>query len=138
MPPPGNVFVGVCGWVERDKGLLMIRRGGKAGFSADGYGTWTCPGGWLEFGEQPEDAAVREVYEETGVTCKATERMGFVCNISQDRKFQIVTLFIRCEYLSGTPSLQEPDKSLDPGFVEFWKVEKLPLFAPVSTWLGQS
>ena len=30
---------------------------------------WTLPGGGIEFGEHPDDAVVREVYEETGLHC---------------------------------------------------------------------
>lgn len=33
----------------------------------DQYGKWTFPKGHLEAGEQAADAAVREVYEETGI-----------------------------------------------------------------------
>ena len=31
-------------------------------------GSWTLPGGGIEFGEQPEEAMIREVAEETGLT----------------------------------------------------------------------
>jgi 8-oxo-dGTP diphosphatase len=43
----------------RDGALLLVRfsRGGR----------WTLPGGGLDHGERPEDAAVREVEEETGL-----------------------------------------------------------------------
>ena len=30
---------------------------------------WTLPGGGIDFGEHPDDAVVREVHEETGLTC---------------------------------------------------------------------
>lgn len=31
---------------------------------------WTLPGGGIEFGEHPDEAVVREVYEETGLPCQ--------------------------------------------------------------------
>lgn len=38
---------------------------------------WTLPGGGLEFGESPDAAAVRELYEETGLDGKA-DSLAFV------------------------------------------------------------
>jgi 8-oxo-dGTP pyrophosphatase MutT (NUDIX family) len=35
----------------------------------DRYGTWTLPKGHLDPGETEEEAAVREIAEETGITC---------------------------------------------------------------------
>jgi len=37
-------------------------------------GLWSLPGGRIEKGESPEEAAQREVYEETGIDC---ETVGF-------------------------------------------------------------
>lgn len=43
--------------------ILVMKRAG--GFSAGG---WFIPGGHLEAGERPVEAAVRELFEETGIT----------------------------------------------------------------------
>lgn len=46
--------------------ILVMKRAG--GFSAGG---WFIPGGHLEAGERPHEAAAREVFEETGITVDA-------------------------------------------------------------------
>jgi 8-oxo-dGTP diphosphatase len=48
--------------------MLVVRRG-RAPFK----GFLACPGGYVEYGEDPEDAVVRELWEETGVTGKVIE-----------------------------------------------------------------
>ena len=49
-----------------DDAILLTR------ISPLGYhsGTWTLPGGGVDFGEQPREALVREVVEECGLTCE--------------------------------------------------------------------
>ena len=49
--------------IDRDK-VLLIQRNRKPYF-----GMWSLPGGRLEAGETPEQAAQREVLEETGLYC---------------------------------------------------------------------
>jgi len=50
-------------------GVLVGRR-------RDGNPPWTFPGGKIEPGETPEDAAVRETLEETGLRVRATGVIG--------------------------------------------------------------
>lgn len=54
--------------LKEDK-LLLCRISNQVKGSA---GKWTLPGGGIEFGESPEDAAIREVKEETGLDIEIT------------------------------------------------------------------
>jgi 8-oxo-dGTP diphosphatase len=60
--------VGAYAVCVRDSALLLVRfsRGGR----------WTLPGGGLDHGERPEDAAVREVEEETGLRVELGRVIG--------------------------------------------------------------
>jgi len=53
--------------VERDGEVLLVRRalGQRQGF-------WSFPAGFVEFGEDPAEAAVRECREETGLEVEIT------------------------------------------------------------------
>ncbi|WP_156725086.1 NUDIX hydrolase [Streptomyces apocyni] len=55
----------------RDGRLLLARW-----VAADGTKRWTLPGGGLEHGEDPYDAVVREVAEETGYTVRPATLLG--------------------------------------------------------------
>lgn len=51
------------GLLIRDERILLVRLGEKE----PGKGLWTLPGGGFEKGESPEEAAVREIKEETNL-----------------------------------------------------------------------
>jgi 8-oxo-dGTP diphosphatase len=53
--------------------LLLIRRGREPGL-----GLWSLPGGRVEHGETPAEAAVREVREETGLEVEPGPLIGSV------------------------------------------------------------
>ena len=57
--------------VERDGRVLFVQRA-----MPTGYGLWSLPGGYVDRGELVEDAAAREVYEETGLEVVTTELIG--------------------------------------------------------------
>lgn len=73
-PPPESGDVQICaGAVVRDAAnrLLLVRRG-----RPPALGTWTLPGGRLEPGESPAEAAAREVREETGLEVEIGELLA--------------------------------------------------------------
>lgn len=57
--------------VRRDGRVLMVKS--NRGFTK---GMWNIPGGFIEYGEHPEDAARREVWEETGVELQLGKLLG--------------------------------------------------------------
>src|SRR5678816_1467359 len=63
--------IGVGGAVVRGGELLLVRRA-----SRHGRGNWQLPGGFIEPDETIEQAVVREVQEEAGVTAKVEAVLG--------------------------------------------------------------
>jgi len=63
--------IGVGGAVVRDGRLLFVRRA-----SRHGRGNWQLPGGFIESDETIEQAVVREIQEEAGVTAEVEAVLG--------------------------------------------------------------
>ena len=60
----------------RDRATLVVVRDGLVLLARDaGQGHFNMPGGGIENGESPEQAAVRELLEETGMTATTTESL---------------------------------------------------------------
>jgi 8-oxo-dGTP diphosphatase len=100
---------------ERPKvGLaVFIRRNGTSLFgqrlSEHGGGSWCPPGGHLEFGEDFEACARREVMEECGLTI-TTPKLAFVTNDIFPTGKHYITLHLVADYIEGEAKVCEPDK----------------------------
>ena len=57
--------------IARAGRVLMIRRA-----TEQGYGKWSLPGGFVDRGEVVEQAAAREVWEETGLRVAVEQLLG--------------------------------------------------------------
>jgi 8-oxo-dGTP diphosphatase len=122
-----KIGVGVGVMILRDGMVLLGKRNEdpeKADSELHGEGTWTMPGGKMEFGESFEEAAIREVREETGlIVDKNSLRL---ISVSNDRKedAQFVTIGFLCEDFEGEPKVMEPEEIVE---WKWFETAKYPL-----------
>lgn len=116
--------VGIGVFVFKEGKFLMGCRKG-----AHGDGTWSIPGGHLEFGETIEQGAQREVEEETGLKISDIKIAGITNDIFKNEDKHYITIWVTSFWKSGIPKIMEPDKFLN---LEWNSFENLPenLFLP--------
>jgi ADP-ribose pyrophosphatase YjhB (NUDIX family) len=91
--------IGVGAIVWKGDQFLLIRRG-----HAPRQGSWSLPGGHQELGESVQQAAIREVREETGVTVRILDLLAVVDLIdgdAADPHFHYTVIDVQAEWLSG-------------------------------------
>lgn len=122
-----KIGVGVGVMILREGRILLGKRNDdpeKADSELHGEGTWTMPGGKVEFGESFEEAAVREVLEETGLAVnKESLRLISVSN-DKAEDAQFVTLGFLCEDVFGEPETMEPQEIVE---WKWFELSKYPL-----------
>lgn len=98
LPPP-RPLIGVGALVWRDDRFLLIRRG-----HPPRQGTWTLPGGRQEMGESVEQAAIREIAEETGVDIRVVDLLAVVDLIDDEDanpRYHYTVIDVEAKWLAG-------------------------------------
>lgn len=126
MRNPAYPRVGIGVFVWKDGRFLAGQRLG-----AHGGGTWSIPGGHLEFGESWEDCARREVAEETGLEIVNVRFLAATNDIFTDTGKHYVTIWVESDWSGGEPQVQEPDKLAKFSWQTFKSMPR-PRFLP---WL---
>lgn len=93
---PLSPIVGVGAVVLLGNSVLLVRRA-----QAPLAGEWSLPGGAVELGETLEDAIVREVAEETGLTVAPTQVLKALDHIERDLDGRIRFHYVLVDFLCG-------------------------------------
>jgi ADP-ribose pyrophosphatase YjhB (NUDIX family) len=97
-----KVAVGTIIWHEG--GIVLLKRAINPG-----YGKWVFPGGFVDRGEPLQDAAVREAWEEVGLTVETTGLVGAYSY----RDHPVVVLVYHARVVGG--ALKAGDEALEVG-----------------------
>jgi len=79
-----------------DDSIILIKR------KKDPYmGFWALPGGFVEYGERVEEAALREVREETGLKVELDHLLGVYSDPNRDPRGHVVSICFIAHWING-------------------------------------
>lgn len=128
MPELPMVGVGII--ITRGERTLLLHR-----HHAHGTGTWSSPGGHLEFGESPEDCARREAKEETGLDLVDVRFKCLTNDIFQAEGKHYITIWMEGESEAGEAVVDAPEEAFEIGWFR-WDELPEPLFLPLQNLLA--
>lgn len=88
----------VAAIAEQKGSILLVKRG-----VVPGKGLWTLPTGFMEINETPEEACLRELWEETGMEAKVIDLVD-VQHEYQQIYGDLINITYHVKLLPGTPT----------------------------------
>ena len=111
---------------QEDQVLLKQRR------NSHGDGTWTTPGGHLEYGESLEECAIRETQEGIGITITDVTFLAITNDVYEEQHY--VTIWTAGRHVSGEPTMNAAQEMSAVGWYS-WDALPEPLFSPFENLL---
>ncbi len=108
----GPKLVAGCLVIDRGR-VLLLRRGIEPEI-----GKWTFPGGFVDFGETPPEAAVRETLEEVGMRVRIERHLGLYADPANPHAAVAVYL--------AAPGAEAPGISAEATEVRFFAAGEIP------------
>jgi 8-oxo-dGTP diphosphatase len=96
MPGPETPKLMVDVVIPNEDGVVLIQRANEP-FE----GRWALPGGFVEIGETVEAAAIREAWEETGLTVEIERLVGVYSGPDRDPRGHNVSVVFVARVASG-------------------------------------
>ncbi|MFC1814755.1 NUDIX hydrolase [Thermodesulfobacteriota bacterium] len=131
-PECPQVAVGAV--VFKDNNVLLVQRG-----KPPAEGLWAIPGGSMELGETLQEAAEREILEETGIIIQAREPVLTFNVVERDDagrvRFHYVIVDLIADYISG--KLRPGDDALEARWVSPGTLKNLQVSSKTRQLLKQ-
>ena len=123
----GIDYIGVSAGVviRNDKGKFFAALRGKG--ARNEAGKWEFPGGGVEFGEDLEQTAVREIKEEHGIELEVLEFLSVENIILKNEGHHWVAITYLCRIKEGEPKILEPHKCDKIGWFTLEELSQMPL-----------
>jgi len=115
MSPPRNPYPTVDIIIEIKGGIVLVRRKNPPP-------GWALPGGFIDYAESAEAAAVREAREETGLTVRLTGLLGVYSSPDRDPRFHTLSVV----YTAEPEGDEEPRGGDDAAQARVFPVHALP------------
>ena len=104
---------------RNDKMVIAIHRKNQ--------NAWSVPGGHLEFGEEIENCAKREVFEETNVIIDNVRFINFTNHPHTSTGDHYLFIWVEADYIKGDLRNKEPQRCYEVEWVDWDKFPE-PLF----------
>ena len=118
-PPPVIAMGGACVLFDADGRVLLVRH-------TYGRLNWELPGGGAEHGESPDETAIREVLEETGLDVEIERLTGAYYEIGRAPGHDhgpILHFVFRVRSIDDRSPVAQPPEIGDIGW---WRIDDLP------------
>jgi len=102
---------------DDNRNIILIKRR-----YAPYKGKYALPGGFIKYNEDPEQAIIREVREETNLAVKILSKIGTYDQKGRDPRGKIVSTAFKCHLVKDLSMLQEGD---DASRVEIIPIDQL-------------
>ena len=124
-------MVGTAIIITKDDKVLLMKRKGP-----HGQGTWSTPGGHLDFGETPEVGAAREAKEEMGLDVFDVRFRAVTNDLFETTGRHYITIWMDGQSV-GEPTIAAEEEVEEIGWFA-WDALPQPLFLPLENLVKQN